>query len=102
MLDRLPHITLRGNNTGFRRDYDILTGDAEPEGMPLAVGPGTFKMRVVGFLMLLAGWFLVLAAVVLFPSPGIRAAFVLVGIAVEGVGLFIVFRSHLIPKEDKE
>lgn len=91
-----------GTTRGFGRDYDILTGDAQPEEIPLAVGPGTFEMKAVGFLMLLAGWFLVLAAVVLFPSPGIRAAFVLAGVAVEGLGLFIVFRSHLIPKEDKE
>lgn len=101
-LDRLAYVRFFGNSAGICGDYDILTGDAQPGAMPLAVGPGTFKMRVVGFLMLLAGWFLVLAAVVLFPSAGIRAAFVLVGVAVEGLGLFIVFRSHLIPKEDKE
>jgi hypothetical protein len=59
-------------------------------------------MKAVGFLMLLAGWFLVLAAVVLFASPAVRAAFVLVGIAVEGLGLFLAFQSHLIPKEDRE
>jgi hypothetical protein len=59
-------------------------------------------MKAVGFLMLLAGWFLALAAVVLFASPPARAVFVLVGIAVEGLGLFLAFRSHLIPKEDRE
>ena len=59
-------------------------------------------MRVVGFLMLLAGWFLVLAAVVLFASAAVRTLFVLVGMAVEGLGLLLVFRSHLIPKEDRE
>ena len=59
-------------------------------------------MKVVGFLMLLAGWFLVLAAVVLFASAAVRALFVLVGMAVEGLGLLLVLRSHLIPKEDRE
>jgi hypothetical protein len=59
-------------------------------------------MKAVGFLMLLAGWFLVLAAIVLFASAGMREAFVLVGVAVEGLGLFLAFQSHLIPKEDKE
>jgi hypothetical protein len=58
-------------------------------------------MRVVGFLMLLAGWFLVLSAIVLFASSALQGAFVLVGIAVETVGLTLVFRSHLIPREDK-
>ena len=59
-------------------------------------------MKVVGFLMLLAGWFLVLAAVILFASAAVRAVFVLVGMGVEGLGLLLVFRSHLIPKEDRE
>lgn len=59
-------------------------------------------MKAVGFLMLLAGWFLVLAAIVLFASPHTRGAFVVVGIAVEGLGMFLAFRSHLIPREDKE
>jgi hypothetical protein len=59
-------------------------------------------MKAVGFLMLLAGWFLVLAAIVLFASPLTRGAFVVVGIAVEGLGMLLAFRSHLIPREDKE
>ena len=58
-------------------------------------------MNAVGFLMLLAGWFLVLAAVVLFASPPLRGAFVLVGIAVETLGLILVFRAHLVPREEK-
>jgi hypothetical protein len=58
-------------------------------------------MKVVGFLMLPAGWFLVLAAIVLFPSPALRGAFSLVGFALEVVGLVFAFRAHLIPREDK-
>jgi hypothetical protein len=58
-------------------------------------------MRVLGFLMLLAGWFLVLAAIVLFPAAAARFAFVLVGLAVEALGLVLAFRSHLIPREEK-
>jgi len=58
-------------------------------------------MKAVGFLMLLAGWFLVLAAIVLFGSPALRAAFVLAGVAVEVLGLILAFRSHLIPREEK-
>ena len=58
-------------------------------------------MKAVGFLMLLAGWFLVLAAIVLFASPPLRGAFVLSGVAVETLGLILVFRSHLIPREGK-
>ena len=51
--------------------------------------------------MLLAGWLLVLAAIVLFASMPLRAPFVLAGIAVETLGLILVFRSHLIPREEK-
>ena len=58
-------------------------------------------MKAVGFLMLLAGWFLALAAIVLFASPPLRAAFVLAGVAVEVLGLILSFRSHLIPREEK-
>jgi len=58
-------------------------------------------MKAVSFLMLLAGWFLVLAAIVLFASPALRAVFVLAGVAVETLGLILVFRSHLIPREEK-
>jgi hypothetical protein len=58
-------------------------------------------MKVLGFLMLLAGWFLALAAIVLFASPPLRAAFVLAGFAVEALGLILAFRSHQIPREEK-
>jgi hypothetical protein len=58
-------------------------------------------MKAVGFLMLLAGWFLALAAIVLFASMSLRGAFVLAGVAVETLGLILVFRSHLIPREEK-
>jgi len=58
-------------------------------------------MKVVGFLMLLAGWILVLAAIVLFASPPLRAAFVLAGFSVEALGLTLAFRSHLNPREEK-
>jgi hypothetical protein len=58
-------------------------------------------MRVAGFLMLLAGWFLMLAAIVLFAAAPLRIAFVLTGMAVEILGLTFAFRSHLIPREDK-
>jgi hypothetical protein len=58
-------------------------------------------MKAVGFLLLLAGWFIALAAIVLFASPPLRGVFVLAGIAVEVLGLILAFRSHLIPREGK-
>jgi hypothetical protein len=62
---------------------------------------GEFGMKFVGFLLLLAGWLLVLAAIVLLASPASRAVFVSAGVAVEGLGLTFVIRSHLILQEDK-
>ena len=59
-------------------------------------------MKIAGFLLLLAGWLLVLAAVVLLPAGGSRAAFVLAGMAVEVLALVLVFRSHRIPHRSHE
>jgi hypothetical protein len=62
---------------------------------------GAFGMKFVGFLLLGTGWLLVLAAIVLLAAPPSRAVFVLAGVAVEGLGLTFVIRSHLILREDK-
>ena len=52
-------------------------------------------MKVVGFLLLLAGWFLVLAALELLRSPGALAAFVVTGFAIEVLGLGLVLRANV-------
>ena len=51
--------------------------------------------------MLLSGWVLTLAAIVLLAAAGPRAAFLLAGVGVEVLGLVLVARSHLTPKEDE-
>jgi hypothetical protein len=58
-------------------------------------------MKIAGFLLLLAGWILVLAAVALLAAAGPRAAFLLAGVGVEVLGFVLVARSHLTPKEDE-
>jgi len=58
-------------------------------------------MRVLGFLLLLAGWFLVLTAVVLLRVNLPRAGFVLAGAGVEALGLVLVVRAHLAPRGDR-
>ena len=58
-------------------------------------------MRFVGFILLVAGWLLVLASIVLLGSPASRGAFVFAGMAIEALGLVLVFRSHSIPREEK-
>jgi hypothetical protein len=53
-------------------------------------------MKLAGFLLLVAGWAIVVFAVALLPSAGVRAGFVLAGIAVESLGLALAVRSHLV------
>jgi hypothetical protein len=57
--------------------------------------------RLVGFLLLLAGWGLVLAAIGMLTANAPRAAFVLAGVAVELLGLGLLGRSHLLAREEK-
>ncbi|MDE3148549.1 MAG: hypothetical protein KGL37_03685 [Acidobacteriota bacterium] len=52
-------------------------------------------MRYAGLLVLPAGFFLTIAALILFPAPAPRAAFVLSGLAVEGLGLAVAVRGHM-------
>jgi hypothetical protein len=52
-------------------------------------------MKLAGFLLLLAGWAIVLAAVVLLAPALPRTGFVLAGIGVEVLGFILVVRSHL-------
>ena len=52
-------------------------------------------MKVAGFLLLLAGWGIVLSALILLRSVPPEVAFVLAGLAVELVGLVLAFRAHL-------
>jgi len=58
-------------------------------------------MRLVGFLLLLAGWGLVLAAIGMLTQEVPRSAFVLAGIAVELLGVALVGRSHLPAGEER-
>ena len=59
-------------------------------------------MKVAGFLLLLAGWVLVLAAIALLGAAGPRGAFLLAGMGVELLGLVLVARSHLTLKKEDE
>jgi len=52
-------------------------------------------MKYAGLLVMPAGFFLAIAALVLFPDAAPRAAFVLCGLAVEGLGLAVAVRGHM-------
>ena len=57
-------------------------------------------MRYAGFLFLVSGWLIVLAAVSLLKSMAL-AGFSLTGFFIQLLGLTLVVRSHVIPHGDK-
>jgi hypothetical protein len=52
-------------------------------------------MKVAGLLVMPTGFFLVLAALVLFPDPARRGAFIGCGLLVEALGLAVAVRGHM-------
>ena len=58
-------------------------------------------MKIAAFLLLLAGWALVLSALSLLTRAVPRDAFVAAGIAVEALGLVLAVRAHLIPRKNE-
>ena len=58
-------------------------------------------MKITGFLLLVGGWIIVLAAIALLPSGPSQISFVLVALAVEALGLALVFRAHLLPSRER-
>jgi hypothetical protein len=56
-------------------------------------------MRLAGLLLLVAGWAIVLAAFLMLGATAARAAFVAAGVAIEILGLGLVARSHISPRE---
>ena len=58
-------------------------------------------MKLAGFLLLLAGWGIVLGALALLPSASPRTGFVLAGMGVEVLGLILVVRSHLLLRGER-
>jgi hypothetical protein len=59
-------------------------------------------MKLAGFLFLLAGWAIVVAALVLLAPVNARTAFVLAGVGVEIIGLTLVIRSNPFVGRDKD
>jgi hypothetical protein len=59
-----------------------------------AAGSGGRAMKLLGLLLLLAGWGITLAAVVLLKTIPQQGAFTIAGMAVEALGLTLVIRAH--------
>ena len=58
-------------------------------------------MKLGGFLLLLSGWGIVLAALAMLHGSAV-SVFILCGVAVEILGLALVARAHMPLGEDKE
>lgn len=58
-------------------------------------------MKLAGLLLLVAGWGIVISAIVLLPSPTGRTGFALAGVAVELLGLTLMVNSHLVLNAEK-
>jgi hypothetical protein len=59
------------------------------------------NMKYAGLLVMPAGFFLTVAAVLLFPDPTTCVAFVVCGLAVEAMGLGVAIRGHMAPKRGR-
>lgn len=53
-------------------------------------------IKTTGIFLLVSGWIIVLTAVALLPQGPLVNGFVPAGMVVEGIGLVLLFRSHLI------
>jgi hypothetical protein len=58
-------------------------------------------MKLAGFLLLPAGWGLILAALGWLKAGPAQSAFALAGIGVEILGMVLVFRAHIPVKGDR-
>jgi hypothetical protein len=58
-------------------------------------------MRLAGFLLLPAGWGLVIAALVLLAAAGPRTAFIVAGLGVEVLGLVLFAQSYMPPRRNR-
>jgi hypothetical protein len=52
--------------------------------------------------MLLAGWSILIVAIIILPSPVSRAVFVVAGLLVEILGLVLVGRYHRQPAGERQ
>lgn len=59
-------------------------------------------MKFLGFVLLLAGWLITVAAVAMLAAVGPRAGFVLAAVGVEILGLVLFIRAHLVPGSDRD
>ena len=59
-------------------------------------------MKLAGFLLLIAGWVIVVAAAIVTLPPTPRTIFVLAGMGVEILGFVLVIRSNPFALKDRQ
>jgi hypothetical protein len=59
-------------------------------------------VKLLGFLLLLAGWGLVVAALALLSREAPRNVFILAGAGVEVTGLVLVIRAHAVARGEED
>jgi len=58
-------------------------------------------MRILGLLLMLAGWLIALSALVLLAPAPAQMGFILVSIAIQITGFALVARSHIPPAGER-
>ena len=58
-------------------------------------------MRLIGCLLLLSGFFVALAALVLLPAVPTRLVFVTAGLGVEILGVALLTRAHTLMQKER-
>ena len=53
------------------------------------------ELRIAGLILLLTGWFLMLAAILMLSSLPLRTSFSVAGLGVELLGFVLLARSHV-------
>jgi len=59
-------------------------------------------MKLAGLMLLVSGWIIVVAAIALLQTVTAQGGFLVAGMAVELLGLIVVFRAHLIRRRGAE
>lgn len=57
-------------------------------------------IKLMGVFLLLSGWMIVLATMALLTASTFRSSFLVAGVAVEAVGMMILFRAHRVTHRD--
>jgi len=64
--------------------------------------PGAPRVKFLGFMLLLAGWIIVVTAVAMLPAGTPRAVFALAGVGVEILGLALIIRAQPAPRGERD